>query len=135
MEPPKCREIAASSYGNPLRRSAANGPDAPLYLDELTLFRRLTYDYGPDETRIRRYEGRGVQAAISFKTLKGPRTLIGAGRNPHPAAAWAIAFYEKHSFHRVPGAAREALLKAYWAVPDRQIEASVVLSDPAFEGR
>jgi GNAT superfamily N-acetyltransferase len=45
------------------------------------------------------------------------------------ASSWAIRFYEKHGFRRVPEARREALLRRYWTVPDAQIAASVVLAD------
>lgn len=49
------------------------------------------------------------------------------------AAAWAIAFYERHGFRRVSDEAKERLLRTYWTIPDRQIETSVVLADPPIE--
>jgi GNAT superfamily N-acetyltransferase len=45
------------------------------------------------------------------------------------AAAWAIAFYEKHGFTRVSEREKSLLLKKYWTIPERQIETSVVLAD------
>jgi GNAT superfamily N-acetyltransferase len=45
------------------------------------------------------------------------------------AANWAIRFYERHGFSVIDGDAKNALLKQYWTVPDRQIETSVVLAD------
>lgn len=42
-------------------------------------------------------------------------------------ADWAIHFYEKHGFERVPQDEKRRLLRKYWDVPDRQIETSVVL--------
>jgi GNAT superfamily N-acetyltransferase len=45
------------------------------------------------------------------------------------AATWAIGFYEKHGFRLVSPAEKEQLLRAYWAIPDRQIATSVVLVD------
>jgi GNAT superfamily N-acetyltransferase len=45
------------------------------------------------------------------------------------AASWAIRFYERHGFTVIDGAGKNALLKKYWTVPDRQIETSVVLAD------
>lgn len=39
---------------------------------------------------------------------------------------WAIGFYEKHGF--VLRDDKDALLKKYWDIPDRQIETSVVLA-------
>lgn len=48
------------------------------------------------------------------------------------AATWAVRFYEKHGFAVVPPLEKERLLRRYWAVPDRQIAASVVLADEAW---
>src|SRR5262245_7194791 len=45
------------------------------------------------------------------------------------AATWAIRFYERHGFETVSPAEKERLLRAYWTIPDRQIETSVVLVD------
>jgi GNAT superfamily N-acetyltransferase len=45
-------------------------------------------------------------------------------------AAWAIRFYERHSFQMVGPQEKDRLLKKYWTIPDRQIETSVVLADP-----
>jgi len=49
------------------------------------------------------------------------------------AAVWAIRFYERHGFRRVSEQAKDRLLRAYWTIPDRQIETSVVLANPALE--
>ena len=45
------------------------------------------------------------------------------------AADWAIRFYEKNGFRLVEEEEKNRLLKKYWAIPDRQIETSVVLVD------
>jgi hypothetical protein len=50
------------------------------------------------------------------------------------AAEWAIRFYQRHGFDLVPPTRKTVLLKTYWTVPDRQIESSVVLANPPFEG-
>jgi GNAT superfamily N-acetyltransferase len=42
------------------------------------------------------------------------------------AGAWAVRFYQKHGFRLQPDSDR--LLRAYWRIPDRQREASVVLA-------
>jgi len=42
-------------------------------------------------------------------------------------ATWAIRFYEKHGFRLVSQREKDRLLRAYWSIPDRQIETSVVL--------
>jgi GNAT superfamily N-acetyltransferase len=54
------------------------------------------------------------------------RTLVGTWA----AAAWAIRFYERNGFVLVPRERTAALLRAYWDIPDRQIETSVVLASP-----
>jgi len=45
------------------------------------------------------------------------------------AASWAIRFYQNHGFRLVAGQETDTLLRRYWAIPDRQIEESVVLAD------
>jgi len=40
-------------------------------------------------------------------------------------ATWAVDFYKKHGFRMMPD--KDALLRDYWHVPERQIETSVVL--------
>jgi GNAT superfamily N-acetyltransferase len=49
------------------------------------------------------------------------RLLVGTWAD----AFWAIAFYQKYDFSRLHDSAR--LLAAYWNIPQRQIETSVVL--------
>jgi len=50
------------------------------------------------------------------------------------AADWAIRFYEKHGFRLVEEEEKNRLLKKYWAIPDRQVETSVVLVDGKYRG-
>jgi GNAT superfamily N-acetyltransferase len=50
------------------------------------------------------------------------------------AAEWAIRFYERHGFELVSPERKTELLRAYWSIPDRQIETSVVLAGPAPAG-
>jgi GNAT superfamily N-acetyltransferase len=49
------------------------------------------------------------------------------------AAEWAIRFYERHGFVLVPNKRTPALLRAYWTIPERQIETSVVLARPPLD--
>jgi GNAT superfamily N-acetyltransferase len=49
------------------------------------------------------------------------------------AADWAIRFYRRHGFELVSPERKAALLKAYWTIPERQIETSVVLANPPFD--
>jgi GNAT superfamily N-acetyltransferase len=50
------------------------------------------------------------------------------------AADWAIRFYRRHGFERVSPQHKNALLEAYWRIPERQIETSVVLANPPLDG-
>jgi N-acetylglutamate synthase-like GNAT family acetyltransferase len=49
------------------------------------------------------------------------------------AANWAISFYEKNGFYLVDEEEKNRLLKKYWAIPDRQVETSVVLVDEKYK--
>ena len=49
-------------------------------------------------------------------------------------AKWAIRFYEKHGFTLVTEEEKNILLRKYWNIPERQVEASVVLSNTAVHG-
>jgi GNAT superfamily N-acetyltransferase len=69
----------------------------------------------------------GVGGAL-LSHLRGrstQRMLVGTWA----AAEWAIRFYQRHGFIVVSPARKVELLKAYWTIPDRQIETSVVLAD------
>ena len=57
------------------------------------------------------------------------RTLVGTWA----AAGWAIRFYRRHGFEQVSPEQTAALLRAYWTIPERQIEASVVLARPPLD--
>jgi GNAT superfamily N-acetyltransferase len=59
------------------------------------------------------------------KLTQGP-VLIGTWAD----AVWAIRFYEKNGFQTVRPEQKHRLLRRYWTVSERQIEASVVLVDP-----
>ncbi len=71
---------------------------------------------------------RGVGAALISHTrsLSSRRMLVGTWA----AAAWAIAFYQRHGFVPASPEQKTALLKTYWTIPERQIETSVVLANP-----
>ncbi|HWT24361.1 MAG TPA: GNAT family N-acetyltransferase [Solirubrobacteraceae bacterium] len=77
-------------------------------------------------------QGRGIGGAL-LEHLAWPaarRMLVGTWA----AAEWAIRFYRRHGFEPVPRDRTAALLRAYWTIPDRQIETSVVLARPPFVG-
>ena len=44
------------------------------------------------------------------------------------AATWAIRFYERNGFELVGREEKDRLLAAYWDIPERQVETSVVLA-------
>jgi GNAT superfamily N-acetyltransferase len=74
-------------------------------------------------------QGRGVGGAL-LGHLLGVATrpmLVGTWA----AATWAIRFYERYGFEYVGPARTGELLRAYWDIPDRQIETSVVLAQRA----
>jgi GNAT superfamily N-acetyltransferase len=71
---------------------------------------------------------RGIGAAL-LDRLKGSATrpmLVGTWS----AADWAIRFYQRHGFELVSPARKTELLRTYWAIPERQVETSVVLANP-----
>jgi GNAT superfamily N-acetyltransferase len=74
---------------------------------------------------------RGVGGALlgHLRRRSARRMLVGTWA----AADWAIRFYQRHGFELVSPARKTTLLKTYWAVPERQIETSVVLADPPFD--
>jgi N-acetylglutamate synthase-like GNAT family acetyltransferase len=45
------------------------------------------------------------------------------------AASWAISFYQKNGYTLVSEEEKNRLLRRYWSIPERQVEASVVLAD------
>ena len=71
---------------------------------------------------------RGIGGALlgHLRQLSTRRILVGTWE----AADWAVRFYRRHGFELVAPARKTLLLKTYWNVPDRQIEASVVLANP-----
>jgi GNAT superfamily N-acetyltransferase len=73
----------------------------------------------------------GVGGALLEHLLRSAtrRMLVGTWA----AAEWAIRFYRRHGFELVSAERKAALLRAYWTIPDRQIETSVVLANPAFD--
>lgn len=68
------------------------------------------------------------QRGIASKLLHYLKNLVTTSRllvGTWVDARWAIAFYQKHGFNLLPN--KDKLLRAYWDIPQRQIETSVVL--------
>ena len=73
-------------------------------------------------------QGRGVGGALLEHLMRRStrRMLVGTWT----AAEWAVRFYRRHGFEPVSREETTRLLQAYWTIPDRQIETSVVLARP-----
>jgi GNAT superfamily N-acetyltransferase len=74
---------------------------------------------------------RGVGGALLEHVTRSStqRMLVGTWA----AADWAIGFYRRHGFELVSADQKSELLKAYWSIPERQVETSVVLAKPPLE--
>jgi GNAT superfamily N-acetyltransferase len=74
-------------------------------------------------------QGRGIggQLLAHLRERTRGRLLVGTWA----AAAWAIRFYQQRGFALVGPEEKDRLLTTYWTVPERQREASVVLSTAA----
>ena len=70
-------------------------------------------------------KGVGTQLLRHVMSLANKPVLIGTWA----AAAWAIEFYRRNGFAVIPEPEKDALLRKYWSIPERQIETSVVLAD------
>ncbi|HYA46628.1 MAG TPA: GNAT family N-acetyltransferase [Burkholderiales bacterium] len=70
-------------------------------------------------------KGVGAKLLRHVQGLAGKPVLIGTWAD----AWWAIEFYRRNGFTVVPNAYKDSLLRRYWSIPARQIEASVVLAD------
>jgi GNAT superfamily N-acetyltransferase len=74
------------------------------------------------------HQRHGVGAAL-LEHLRGMSErpmLVGTWAD----AEWAIRFYRRHGFRLVSPERKNALLRTYWTIPDRQVETSVVLATP-----
>jgi GNAT superfamily N-acetyltransferase len=78
----------------------------------------------------RRRQGIGSKLLSFLRGQTARPVLIGTWAD----AVWAIRFYERHGFQLVAREGKDRLLKKYWSISDRQIEASVVLADPQWFG-
>jgi GNAT superfamily N-acetyltransferase len=74
------------------------------------------------------HQGAGIGGALldHLRQRADGRLLVGTWAD----AGWAIRFYERRGFTRVPATLTAQLLRSYWSIPERQIETSVVLADP-----
>lgn len=70
--------------------------------------------------------GIGGELLAHLRGVSARRMLVGTWAD----ATWAIRFYQRHGFALVSRSEVPSLLRAYWSIPDRQIETSVVLANP-----
>ena len=74
------------------------------------------------------HQGRGLGATLLIELsnrVSGP-LLVGTWAD----AEWAIRFYERHGFQIAGAEEKDRLLAAYWNIPLRQQQTSVVLIRP-----
>jgi GNAT superfamily N-acetyltransferase len=76
-------------------------------------------------------QGKGVGAALIAHLLRSATRPMLVGT--WAAAEWAIRFYRGHGFEQVSEERKDELLRAYWDIPERQIETSVVLANPPLD--
>jgi N-acetylglutamate synthase-like GNAT family acetyltransferase len=67
----------------------------------------------------------GTGSALMKHLLASMRGRVMVGT--WAAAEWAIRFYQRHGFRLAAADEKDRLLSAYWSIPDRQRETSVVL--------
>jgi len=74
------------------------------------------------------HQGYGVGSALIayLRNMNTRQMLVGTWA----AAEWAIRFYQRHGFEIVSPETKDRLLRTYWAIPERQVETSVVLANP-----
>ena len=79
------------------------------------------------------HQGRGIGGQLlSDLAAEAVRPLlIGTWAD----AVWAIRFYLNRGFELVPPEEKDGLLSKYWSVPQRQMDASVVLGDERWFGQ
>jgi GNAT superfamily N-acetyltransferase len=69
--------------------------------------------------------GIGSKLLSHLRTLTNRPILVGTWKD----ATWALRFYRNLGFTLMPTETKDLLLREYWSISDRQIEASVVLAD------
>jgi GNAT superfamily N-acetyltransferase len=116
-----------------LRRQIDEGVVFWGYEESGTLAAAMGIQQVQDETLIRhayvrtssQKRGIGAQLLFHLRGLTSAPVLIGTWAD----AVWAIRYYEKHGFQSVGPQEKDRLLRKYWAIPERQVETSVVLAD------
>jgi GNAT superfamily N-acetyltransferase len=81
--------------------------------------------------RTTQRKGVGTRLLRHVEGLADKPLLIGTWAD----ASWAIEFYRRNGFTVVPNSYKDRLLRTYWSIPKRQIEASIVLADGRWTAR
>jgi GNAT superfamily N-acetyltransferase len=76
------------------------------------------------KTTFRR-KGIGAELLRFLESRSDKPILIGTWAD----AGWAVSFYQKHGYRLLDLQEKNALLRKFWSIPDRQIETSVVLAN------
>jgi GNAT superfamily N-acetyltransferase len=108
------------------------------YTEENKILGVMGIQYKGDVTLIRhayvrtskRNKGIGAKLLNHLNAFATTPVLIGTWQD----ADWAINFYLKNGFRLLERAEINILLPKYWTIPTRQIETSVVLASPDWQG-
>jgi GNAT superfamily N-acetyltransferase len=76
-----------------------------------------------------RGKGIGSRLLAHLLEMTTKPVLVGTWRD----ATWAIRFYQKHGFRLVSTSEKDALLRRFWTISQRQVETSVVLADEKYD--
>lgn len=77
-----------------------------------------------------RRQGIGARLLGFLESRTDKPILIGTWAD----ARWAVAFYQKHGYRLLETREKNALLRKFWSISKRQIEASVVLANAKWKG-
>ena len=136
--------IAADRWKDPymsaeeLRREVDGGVVFWGFFEDRRLLAVMGLQYVGDVALIRHAytrtanQGTGIGTALlaHLRAETDRPMLVGTWK----AATWAVRFYKGRGFQLVAGEQKDALLRRYWTVPERQIEESVVLADARWLG-
>jgi GNAT superfamily N-acetyltransferase len=114
-----------------LEAEIAGGVDFWVWEEASALVGVMGLQHVRDVTMVRHayvrpaHQGRGIGGALL--TALGSRVAGPLLVGTWAAADWAIRFYERHGFRLVSVEEKDRLLSAYWSIPSRQRDTSVVL--------
>jgi len=130
--------IPADRYHEPympekeLENQISDGVEFWKYIEGNDILGVMGIQYKGEVTLIRhayvrtsqRSKGIGGKLLEHLRSMTTTPILIGTWAD----AGWAIGFYQKHGFRVLEKGEKNALLRKYWTIPERQVETSVVLA-------